>query len=145
MYSLCLIGCIVSWSAAIVTRNHFTNGAYRRRGHIKAAIGIGLRTRRRLISVSPRNIFCLEYVSASRISSIITCNVLHIRKICRFLFCLAWSETVEFNRLPCPNNKIYDDAVFADRFRYHLTMFGMCILIRISRLLSTYIAYEIAI
>ena len=57
----------------------------------------------------------------------------------------AWVDTLEFSRLPWSNNKIYDDAVFADRFRYHLTMFGMCILIRLSRLLSTHIAYEIAI
>ena len=56
----------------------------------------------------------------------------------------AWFETLEFNRLSWSNNKIYDDAVFADRFRYHLTMFGMWILIRQSRLLNTHIAYEIA-
>ena len=27
----------------------------------------------------------------------------------------AWFDTLEFNRLPCSNNKIYDDADFADR------------------------------
>ena len=69
LYSLCLIVCNVSGSVAMVTRNHSTNGAYRRRGHVKPALGIGLRTRLRLISVSPRYIVCLEYVSASRISS----------------------------------------------------------------------------
>ena len=58
---------------------------------------------------------------------------------------LAWFDTLEFNRLPWSINKIYDDAVFADRFSYHLTMFEMCILIRLSRLLNTQIAYEIAI
>ena len=57
----------------------------------------------------------------------------------------AWFDTLEFNRLQCSNNKIYDDADFADRFRYHLTMFWMRILIRLSRLLNTHIAYEIAI
>ena len=57
----------------------------------------------------------------------------------------AWFDTIEFNRRPWSNSKIYDDAVFADRFRYHLAMFGMCILIRLSRLLNTHIAYEIAI
>ena len=57
----------------------------------------------------------------------------------------AWFDTLEFNRLPWSNNKIYDDAVFADRFRYHMTMLGMCIVIRLSRLLNTHIAYEIAI
>ena len=54
----------------MVTRNHFTNGAYRRRGHIKTALEIGRRARPRLISVSPRYIFCLEYVSALRIASL---------------------------------------------------------------------------
>ena len=58
---------------------------------------------------------------------------------------LAWFDTIEFNRLPWSNNKIYEDAVFADRFRYHFTMIGMCILIRLSRHLGTNIAYEIAI
>ena len=57
----------------------------------------------------------------------------------------AWFDTLEFNRLPSSNIKIYDDAVFAIRFRYHLAMFEMCILIRLSRLLNTHIAYEIAI
>ena len=41
----------------MVTRNDPKNGAYRRRGHIKTALGIGLRTRPRPISVSPRYIF----------------------------------------------------------------------------------------
>ena len=56
-----------------------------------------------------------------------------------------WFDTLEFRRLPWSNNKMYDDAVFADRFRYHLTIFGMCILIRLSRLLKIHTAYEIAI
>ena len=30
----------------------------------------------------------------------------------------AWFDTVEFNRLSCSNKKMYDEAVFADRFRY---------------------------
>ena len=34
---------------------------------------------------------------------------------------LAWFDTLEFNRLPCSNNNIYDDTVFADRFRYQLS------------------------
>ena len=57
----------------------------------------------------------------------------------------AWFDTLEFNRQPWSINKICDDAVFAHRFRYHLTIFGMCILIRLSRLLNTHIAYDIAI
>ena len=38
---------------------------------------------------------------------------------------------------------MYDDAVFADRFRCQLTMFEVCILIEPSQLLETHIAYEI--
>ena len=68
LYSLCLIVCNVSGNVSMATRNHSTNGAYTRSGHIKTAPGIGLRTGTRHISVSPRLIFCLEYVLASRIS-----------------------------------------------------------------------------
>ena len=63
-----LIVCYISECVAMVTKNHSTNGAYGRSGHIKTALGIGQRNRPRLISVSPRYIFCLEYVSASRIA-----------------------------------------------------------------------------
>ena len=38
---------------------------------------------------------------------------------------------------------MYDDAVFADRFRYQLTMFEIGVLIGQSRLLRAHIAYEI--
>ena len=65
-----------------------------------------------------------------------------MRLFCRFYYCLAWFDTVEFNRLPCPNDKQYDDVVFVDRSRYQLTMFGFRELIRLSRLLHTHIAYE---
>ena len=58
-------------------------------------------------------------------------------------YCLAWFDTVEFNRLPCPISKIDDDAIFADRFRYQLTMFGIRLLIGLSRLIHTHIACEI--
>ena len=37
---------------------------------------------------------------------------------------------------------MYDDAVFADRFRYQLAMFGVRVLIGLSRLLHDHIAYE---
>ena len=57
----------------------------------------------------------------------------------------AWHYTVKFNRRPCSNKKMYDDVVFSDRFRYQLTMFEACILIGLSRLLDTHIAYEIVI
>ena len=69
---LCLIVCNVNGSVAMATRNHSTNGAYTRSGHIKAALGIGLRTRLRLISISTLYIYCLEYVSASRVASLLT-------------------------------------------------------------------------
>ena len=49
---------------------------------------------------------------------------------------------VEFNRLPCPNDKIYDNVVFADRFRYPLTMFGNRVMIGLSRLIHAHFAYE---
>ena len=38
---------------------------------------------------------------------------------------------------------MYDDAVFADRFCYQLTMIGIRVLIGLSRLLRAHIAYEI--
>ena len=52
----------------------------------------------------------------------------------------AWFDTLEFNRLPCSNNKIYDDANFANRFRYQLAMFEMRVLIWLSWLLHAHIA-----
>ena len=61
------------------------------------------------------------------------------------LLLIAWFDTHEFSRLPCSNNKMNDDAVYANRFRYQLTMFEVFIFIRLSRLLDTHIAYEIAI
>ena len=56
LYSLCLLVCVVSGSVAMATRNHSKIVAHTRRGHIKTALGIGLRIRHRLISVSPRYI-----------------------------------------------------------------------------------------
>ena len=38
---------------------------------------------------------------------------------------------------------MYDNAVFADRFRYQLTMFVIRILIWLSRLLRAHIAHEL--
>ena len=72
----------------------------------------------------------------------ITCNVLHIRQICRYLYCLAWFDTQEFKRLPCSNNMIYHDADFADRFRYQLAMFGIRVFIWQSWLLHAHIVYK---
>ena len=45
----------------------------------------------------------------------------------------------------CPNDKIYDDEVFADRFRYQMNMVHMRVLIRLSGLVHAHIAYEIAV
>ena len=73
----------------------------------------------------------------------ITSNVFHMLKFFRFFCGLAWSETVELNRLPCPNNEMYGDALFAIRFRYQLAIFGMQLLIWLSRLLHAHIANEI--
>ena len=56
----------------------------------------------------------------------------------------AWFYTVAFNHRRFSYNKIYDDIVFNDRFCYQLTMFEVCILTGLSRLLDTHIAYEIA-
>ena len=56
---------------------------------------------------------------------------------------LEWFDTLEFNRLPCSNNKMNDDAGFACRFRNHLTIFGIRLLVGLSRLLHAHIAYEI--
>ena len=38
---------------------------------------------------------------------------------------------------------MYDAVVFADRFRYQLTVLGIPVLIGLSRLLHDHIAYEI--
>ena len=64
-------------------------------------------------------------------------------KLCRFLCCLAWFDTVVFNRLPCLKIEMYDDAVFANQFQYQLTMFGIRVLIWLSRFLHAHIEYVI--
>ena len=73
----------------------------------------------------------------------ITCKVFHMRQFCRFFYCLAWFDTVEFSCLPSQNNEMYDVAVFADWFHCQLTMFGIRVLICICRHLQAHIAYEI--
>ena len=40
---------------------------------------------------------------------------------------------------------MYDDMVFADRFLYQLAMIEVGVLIPLSRLLDTHIAYEVVI
>ena len=59
------------------------------------------------------------------------------------LLLFVWFDTVEFNRLPCSNNKMYNDAVFADRFHCPLAMFRFRIVMWLSRLLHAHIAYEV--
>ena len=54
-------------------------------------------------------------------------------------------DTIEFIRVPSSNNKIYDDAIFADRFRYQMTMFEVGILMGLAQLLDPHITYEIFI
>ena len=79
----------------------------------------------------------IEYVwnsSIDRSISTLSCSYCIWNRYCQnhrsillnFLM-IAWFDTVEFNRLPCPNNKMYDNVVFDDRFRYQLTMFEMWI------------------
>ena len=72
-----------------------------------------------------------------------TCHMLHMRQFCWFFSSSARSDTVEFNRLPCPNDMKYDDVVFVDRLRYQLAMFGNRLLIGLSRFLPAHIAYDI--
>ena len=66
----------------------------------------------------------------------------HRRIFPNFLL-FAWFETLELNRLPWSNSKIYDNAVFAIRFRYQLTMFGIRVLIWLSRFFHAHIVYVI--
>ena len=73
----------------------------------------------------------------------VTCNVYHMLKFCRFFNCLTWFDTVEFNCLPCPNNALYYDAVFVDRFHCQLNMFGIRVLIDLAPHFYAPIAYEI--
>ena len=66
-----------------------------------------------------------------------------MRQFCRFYYCWAWFDTVEFNRLSCSNEEMYDDVVFADRFRYPEAVFNSTVLMGLSRLLHSHNAYEI--
>ena len=60
---------------------------------------------------------------------------------CRISHCLAGFDAVEFNRLPSPNDKMYDnDEVSAGRFRYQWTVFEIPLLIGLSRLLHGHIS-----
>ena len=52
------------------------------------------------------------------------------------MFSMIWY--VKFNRLPCPADKTYDMEIFADRFRFQLTIFDLFVLVGISRLWCSY-------
>ena len=205
-----MIVCNVSGRLTMATRNWSVNGSYTRSRQIKIAREISLRTQHRLISVSPRNIFCIDYASASSIASLLLsdcytciktwgesytlcstiktrCHALKTRchagiwEIYRLIHILAWiyrscivihkvsvldgslqyvycvpymailqifllfSMTwyVYFNRLPCSNDKMYNDHVFAYRFLLQMTTFVKCTLIWVSLLLHAIIAYAI--
>ena len=57
-----------------------------------------------------------------------------------FLLCV-WFDSVDFNHLQCPNEKMYD-VVFADRFRYELARFRIDVLVWLSRIVRSHVAYE---
>ena len=75
-----------------------------------------------------------------RLSSLIDAHIAYVMDIgkiiatfCRIFYCLHnLIRLYSFNRQPCPNDKMYDDEVFTDRFRYEMTVFEVCILIAIS-------------
>ena len=50
-------------------------------------------------------------------------------KILQIFVPFVWFDTGEFNRLQFANDKMYDDAVFADRFHYQLTIFRIGLLV----------------
>ena len=66
-----------------------------------------------------------------------------IAAFCRISYCLL--DLIRYNSIVChvQTNKMCGDAVFANRFHYQLTMFGMRVLIWLSRLVHAHIAYEI--
>ena len=60
----------------------------------------------------------------------------------KLFYCLALFDTDEFNRLPCPSDRKYDDVVSIHRFLYQLPMFGIRVVIGLPRLIHAHIAYE---
>ena len=59
---------------------------------------------------------------------------------------LLLSISGTLNSIACrANDKMYDDEIFADRFRYQLAMLEIPLLVRLSRLLHAHIAYEVAV
>ena len=62
--------------------------------------------------------------------------------ICRISHCLHDLIRLKSIVLRSANDKMYDVEVFADRFRYQLTLLKMEIMIGVSRLLCDNIAFE---
>ena len=93
----------------------------------------------------------IDYIWKSRIDTVISTPPFSYciwnrycqnrRRILPNFILFVWIHMVEFNRLPCQNDKMYDDVVFADGFRYPLTIFRNRLLIGLSRLLHAHIAY----
>ena len=77
--------------------------------------------------------FSITYIIPQSSEQKFNCSILS-----NFLL-IARFDTLEFNRPPCSNNKMNDDAFFAGRFRYRLTIFGIGVLIGLSRLIHTHI------
>ena len=98
--------------------------------------------------------FCIDHVWESVIDRVISnpslsyCmrnrkNQNHRRILPNFLL-FVWFDTVEFNRLPCSSDMMYDDVVLVGRFCYQSTMFfGIRVLIELFRLVHAHIPYEI--
>ena len=57
------------------------------------------------------------------------------------LFGMIWYGWIQSPAVS--KDKIYDDKIFADRFRYQFTMFVIHVLVSLSRLPRAHIAYEI--
>ena len=68
-----------------------------------------------------------------------------IAAFCLISYCLY--DYIWLNSIACrvKTTGMYDAVVFADRFRYQITMFEAYVLIWLTPLLYTHIAYEIVI
>ena len=62
----------------MATRNQYTNRSCTTNVHIQILREIGLQSRHRLISVTPRYIFCMEYGTVSRTASLFFITVVHV-------------------------------------------------------------------
>ena len=94
-----MIACNVSGSAAMATRNRFTNGAYTRSRHIKIIREIGLQTQHRLISVEPRNFFRKDNAPVSRFTMLFLKPLLYVYQCFTLFYCLAWFDSL--NSIVC--------------------------------------------